>query len=77
MLDSSEHSKAQAVYIKFEVKVSNSIGHSAGAQEIQEMLGGMLYSFDHPKHSSTEQGKAKASKVVLCSVKCCIRLTRA
>ena len=45
--------------------------------ETLEMVDGMLHSFDHPKQSSTEQGRAKASKVVCCSVKCWIRSTRA
>ena len=56
---------------------TDSVGHSAGAHETPEMLDEMLYSFDHPEQSSTEQGRAKARKVVRCSVKCRIRLTRA
>ena len=49
------------------------------AQELTtlEMLDKMLDSFGHPEQSSTEQSRAKASKVVRCSVKCWIRLTRA
>ena len=34
----------------------DSVGHSAGAHETLEMLGGMLDSFDHTEQSSTEQG---------------------
>ena len=56
---------------------TDSMGHSAGAHETLEMLDGMLYLFGHPEQSSTEQDRAKASKVVRCSVKCRIRLTRA
>ena len=56
---------------------TDSMGHSAGAHETLEMLHGMLDSVDHPEQSSTEQGRAKASNVVRCSVKCLIRLTRA
>ena len=56
---------------------TESIGHSAGAHETLEMLGEMLDSFDQPEQSSTEQGRAKVSKVVRCSVKCWIRLISA
>ena len=45
--------------------------------ETLEMLDGMVYSFYQPKQSSNEQGRAKASKVVRCSVKCWIRMTMA
>ena len=45
--------------------------------ETLEMLDGMFFLFDHPKQSTTEQGRAKASKVASCSVKCWIRWTRA
>ena len=55
---------------------TDSMGHSAGAHETLEMLDGMSDSFDHPEQSSTEHGRAKASKVVRCSVKYWIRLTR-
>ena len=53
------------------------MGHSAGADETLNMLDGILDSFDQPEQSSTEQGRAKASKVLRCSVKFWIRLTRA
>ena len=53
---------------------TDSMGHSAGAHETLEMLGGILDSFDQPEQSSIEQGRAKASKVVRCLVKCRIRL---
>ena len=53
-----------------------SMGHSAGAHETLEMLDEMLDSFDHPDQSSTKHGRLKASKVVRCSVKCWIPLTR-
>ena len=56
---------------------TDSMGHSAGAPETLEMLDAMLYSSDNPEQSSTESGRAKASKVVCCLVKCWIRLTRA
>ena len=48
--------------------------YSAGAHETLEMLDEMLDSFDRPEQSSTEQSRAKASKVVHCFVKCLIRL---
>ena len=53
------------------------MGHSAGAHKTLETLDGMVYSFDNPEQSSTEQGRAQASRVVRSSVKCWIRLTRA
>ena len=56
---------------------TDSMGHSAGAHETRGMLDGMLYSFGHPEQNSTEQGRAKESKVVRCLTKCWIRLTRA
>ena len=57
---------------------TDAIGHSAYiAYNTLEMLDGMLDAFDHPEQSSTEQGRAKARKVVRYSVKYWIRLTRA
>ena len=53
------------------------MGYSAGAHETLEILDGVLYSSDHPEQSSAVQCRAKASKVVRCSVKCWIRLPRA
>ena len=53
------------------------MGHGAGAHKTVETLDGMVYSFDNPEQSSTEQGRAQASRVVRSSVKCWIRLTRA
>ena len=35
------------------------MGHSAGALEV---LDGMLYSFDHPEQSSTDQGRPRLAK---------------
>ena len=43
------------------------MGHSAGAQESLDMLDGMLYLFDKPEQSSTEQGRAKLY-YALCNV---------
>ena len=56
---------------------TDSMGHSAGAHDTLDTLNGMLDSFDQPEQSSTEQGRAKASKVVRCSVERWIRLSRA
>ena len=72
-------------FLLFEVFISqilwyvctDAIGHSAGAHKTLEMLDWMLDAFDHPEQSSTEQGRAKARKVVRYSVKYWIRLTRA
>ena len=48
---------------------TDSIGYCAGAHETLEILDGILDLFDYPEQSSTEQGKAMASKIVRCSVK--------
>ena len=64
-----------------DTKVSNSMGHSAGAQESLEMLDllldGILNSFDHPALSRAEQGRARTANVVCCSLNCRVRLKRA
>ena len=52
-------------------------GYWAGAHETLEMLDEILDSFDHPEQSSTEQDRAKVSKVVRCSVKYWISMIRA
>ena len=56
---------------------TDSMGHSARVHETLEILDEMMDSLEHPEQSSTEQGRAKASKVASCLVKCWIRLTRA
>ena len=38
---------------------TDSMGHGAGAHETQEMLEGMLDSFEDPEQSGTQQGRAK------------------
>ena len=53
------------------------MSYSEGAHMTLEMLEGMLDSSDHSEKSSTDQGRAKASNVVCCSVKCWICLTKA
>ena len=89
MLDSFDHSieLARFTHAQFrkitEMSPRNNLDTKAGflftsqRHETLEMLDRMLYSFDHPEQSSTEQGRAEASKVVCFSVKGWIRLTRA
>ena len=63
--------------LEFRTLCSDSMGHSAGAHETLEMLNRMLDSFNHLEQRSTEHGRVQASKVVRCTVKCWMRLTRA
>ena len=52
------------------------MGHSAEIHETLEDLDELLDSFDHPEKRSTDQGRAKASNVVHCSMTYWISLTR-
>ena len=77
MFDSFGHSielarfaHAQLTLFIFDPKLPTLLGTGAGAEESLGMLDGLLYSFDYPALSSSEQGRARTSKVACCSVKC-------